>query len=129
MNFSTGTLKDSFLLCHKTPQYNAWLIFPSGIVLQLHGVSYLLLFGANGGCSVDPASACSVCRTDACKHQGSIRLITVRFCVISASSSAETHSDWVTLRYTMLNSPFQNHPGMEKMIQLEGICPVSTLLS
>lgn len=83
-------------LCHKTPRYTAWLIFSSSIVLQLHGVFYLLLSRANWGCSIDPA--CSMCMTLACKHWDSIWLITVRFCVISASSSAEIHSDWVPLR-------------------------------
>lgn len=73
---------------------------------------YLSLSGENWGCSIDPV--CSVCRTHACEHWDSIGLITVRFCVISASSSAEIHSDWVTPRWIMLNSPFQNLPGMEK---------------
>lgn len=68
-------------LCHMTPQYNSWLIFPSTLVLQLHGVFYMLLSRVNEASDFEPA--CLLWKTHAFKHWDSLKLITVFLCHIS----------------------------------------------
>lgn len=112
MNFSTVIVRDSFLSC---------VIRHHGITLGLFShqvLFYSYMVFAICYClekTEDVALTWSAqCAGLTLASAETVRLIAVHFCVISASSSAEIHSDWVTLRYIMLNSPFQNLPEMEK---------------